>query len=53
MTLPPVIIDLYRLSKAAKPFILRAGFPPKQLLDPRATIKDAGLAGASIEHKLA
>jgi len=50
------VLDLYRhilfVSKLATPFSLVAGFPPKPLNDPHMTIKDAGLAGSSVEQRL-
>lgn len=34
-------------------FILSAGFPPKDILDPTITVSEAGFAGAAITMKLA
>jgi len=50
------VLDLYRhilfVSKLAAPFSLIVGFPPKPLSNPHATIKEAGLAGSSVEQRV-
>lgn len=50
------VLDVYRhiqaVSGHAGPFMLFAGFPPKQLADPSATVGDAKLHGASVEQRL-
>ena len=55
--LSATVLDVYQhvqhASRVAVPFELIAGFPPKALTDAAATVKDAGLAGASITQKTA
>lgn len=55
--LSATVLDVYQhvqhASRAAAPFELIAGFPPKALTDAGATVKDAGLAGASVTQKTA
>ena len=50
------VLDVYRhimaVSGVQQDFKLMAGFPPKPLTDPSATVKDAKLHGASIEQRL-
>jgi hypothetical protein len=56
VNLDSTVLDLYRhvqhLSGVATPFELLAGFPPKALADPSATIEAAGLAGSSVQQRV-
>lgn len=39
------------LGGTSKPFLLTAGFPPKPLSDPTATLEAAGLKNAQVTQK--
>ena len=41
----------FRSLSGLKKFELVAGFPPKPLTDPRVTLKEANLIGASIQQR--